>query len=132
MKRLFIFAMVVVALVMFTTNTALAKEKQPKVFKLGFISGLSGAMAQAAQTQRDCVALLVEQINKKGGLKMPWGKIPIELLIKDDELKLDVGVRRFRELVEAGCQGITGSIYNPMAPAGSSNNKLIFIFYKFK
>jgi branched-chain amino acid transport system substrate-binding protein len=129
MKRLFIFVMIFAALVMFTSNTALAKEKQPKVFKLGFISGLSGAMAKVAETQKDCVALLVEQINKKGGLNMPWGKVPVELLVKDDELKLDVGVRRFRELVEAGCHGITGSIYNPMAAALNEECKIKGIPY---
>lgn len=124
MKKLCTVLMIFVVFFMFSANLALAKEKQPKVFKLGFISGLSGAMAHAAQTQRDCVALLVEQINKKGGLNMPWGKIPVELLVKDDELKLDVGVRRFRELVEAGCQGITGSIYNPMAAALNEECKI--------
>jgi branched-chain amino acid transport system substrate-binding protein len=118
------FAMILAVVLVFTINTSFAKEKQPKVFKLGFISGLSGAMAQAAQSQKDCVELLVEQINEKGGLNMPWGKIPVELLVKDDELKLDVGVRRFRELVEAGCQGITGSIYNPMAGALNEECKI--------
>jgi len=124
MKRLFIFAMIFMAFVMFTTNTALAKEKQPKVFKLGFITGLSGALAHAAETQRKAVELLVEQVNAKGGLNMPWGKIKIELLVKDDEMKLDVGVRRFRELVEAGVHGVSGSIYNPMSAALNEECKI--------
>jgi len=46
------------------------------------------------------VELLVEQVNAKGGLNMPWGKMKVEMLTKDDEMKLDVGVRRFRELVK--------------------------------
>ena len=124
MKRLFIFVMIFMAFVMFTTNTALAKEKQPKVFKLGFITGLSGALAHAAETQRKAVELLVEQVNAKGGLNMPWGKIKIELLVKDDEMKLDVGVRRFRELVEAGVHGVSGSIYNPMSAALNEECKI--------
>ena len=124
MKRLFIFVMIFMAFVMFTTNTALAKEKQPKVFKLGFITGLSGALAHAAETQRKAVVLLVEQVNAKGGLNMPWGKIKIELLVKDDEMKLDVGVRRFRELVEAGVHGVSGSIYNPMSAALNEECKI--------
>jgi len=124
MKKLFIFVMIFMAFVMFTTNTALAKEKQPKVFKLGFITGLSGALAHAAETQRKAVELLVEQVNAKGGLNMPWGKIKIELLVKDDEMKLDVGVRRFRELVEAGVHGVSGSIYNPMSAALNEECKI--------
>ena len=124
MKRLCTIAMIIAVILMFCTNLALAKEKQPKVFKLGFITGLTGPMAHAAETQKKCVILLVEQVNKKGGLKMPWGKIPVELLIKDDEMKLDVGVRRFRELVEAGCHGVSGSIYNPMAAALNEECKI--------
>lgn len=124
MKKLCTFVMIFAILLMFSTDPALAEEKQPKVFKLGFITGLSGAMAHAAETQRKAVVLLVEQINKKGGLNMPWGKVPVELLVKDDELKLDVGVRRFRELVEAGVHGVTGSIFNPMAAALNEETKI--------
>ena len=124
MKRLCTIAMIIAVILIFCTNLALAKEKQPKVFKLGFITGLTGPMAHAAETQKKCVILLVEQINKKGGLNMPWGKIPVKLLIKDDEMKLDVGVRRFRELVEAGCHGVSGSIYNPMAAALNEECKI--------
>jgi len=101
----------------------------PKVFKLGFITSLSGPLAASAETQRKAVTLLVDQINKKGGLNMPWGKVKVELLTKDDEMKLDVGVRRFRELVEAGVHGVTGTIYNPMAGALNEECKLTGIPY---
>jgi len=124
MKKLCTFLMIFAVLFMFSANLAVAKEKQPKVYKLGFITGLSGPLAHAAETQRKCVKLLVQQINDKGGLDMPWGKVPVEMLVKDDEMKLDVGVRRFRELVEAGCHGITGSIYNPMSAALNEECKI--------
>ena len=117
MKRIITILAIFALIFAFGANSAWAGEKQPKVFKLGFMSGLSGAMAHTAQTQRDSVELLVEQINARGGLNMPWGKIPVELMVKDDELKLDVGVRRFREMVEAGALGVTGSVYNPLAGA---------------
>jgi ABC-type branched-subunit amino acid transport system substrate-binding protein len=113
-----------VVLLAFGFNVAMAKEAQPKVFKLGFISSLSGPLAHAAETQRKAVVLFVEQVNAAGGLKMPWGKIPVELLVKDDEMKLDVGVRRFRELVEAGCHAVTGTIYNPMSAALNEECKI--------
>ena len=110
-------SIVVLALCVLFANEALAADAQPKVFKLGFISSLSGPLAQSAETQKLAVELFVEQINAQGGLNMPWGKVKVEMLVKDDEMKLDVGVRRFRELVEAGCQAVTGSIYNPMSAA---------------
>ncbi len=124
MKRIITILAIFALIFAFGANSAWAGEKQPKVFKLGFMSGLSGAMAHTAQTQRDSVELLVEQINARGGLNMPWGKIPVELMVKDDELKLDVGVRRFREMVEAGALGVTGSVYNPMAGALNEETKI--------
>ena len=107
----------------------LLRSAQPKVFKLGFISSLSGPLAQSAETQKQAVELFVEQINAKGGLNMPWGKVNVEMLVKDDEMKLDVGVRRFRELVEAGCHAVTGSIYNPMSAALNEECKVTGTVY---
>ncbi len=124
MKRIITILAVFVLIFAFGANAALAAEKQPKVYKLSFITGLSGPLAAAAETQKKAVELLVEQYNAKGGLNMPWGKIPIELSVADDEMKLDVGVRRFREAVEAGANGVSGSIYNPMSAALNEECKI--------
>ncbi|MGW8303806.1 MAG: ABC transporter substrate-binding protein, partial [Desulfobacterales bacterium] len=117
MKRIITILAIFALIFAFGANMALAAEKKPKEYKLSFITGLSGPLAAAAQTQKLAIELLVEQYNAKGGLNMPWGKIPIKLSIADDEMKLDVGVRRFREAVEAGANGVSGSIYNPMSAA---------------
>ncbi len=106
-----------------------ATAKDPDVYKLGFLSSLSGSFAGVAETQRKAVLLAADEINKKGGLNMPWGKVKVEVLVKDDELKLDVGVRRFRELVGEGINGLTGSIYNPMAAAINEEVKITKIPY---
>jgi branched-chain amino acid transport system substrate-binding protein len=129
MKKACWFFLIFVAFCMVSTNTVFAAESHPKVYKLGFLSGLSGPLAQAAETQRKAVALLVEQVNAKGGLKMPWGKMTVEMITKDDEMKLDVGVRRFRELVEAGCLGVTGTIYNPLSGALNEECKITGTVY---
>ena len=121
-KGIVVFALLLAVLI-FNPAVSFAADN-PKVFKLGFITSLSGPLAASAETQRKAVTLLVDQINKKGGLNMPWGKVKVELLTKDDEMKLDVGVRRFRELVEAGVHGVTGTIYNPMAGALNEECKL--------
>ena len=78
---------------------------KPTEFKLGFMTSLSGAFAVLAETQRKGTELAVAEVNDRGGLKMPWGKVPVKLIVKDDEAKLDVGMRRYRELVEAGING---------------------------
>lgn len=124
MKRIIIILAIFALIFAFGANMALAAEKKPKEYKLSFITGLSGPLAQAAQTQKLAVELLVEQLNAKGGLDMPWGKIPVKLSVADDEMKLDVGVRRFREAVEAGADGVSGSIYNPMSAALNEETKI--------
>jgi branched-chain amino acid transport system substrate-binding protein len=98
--------------------------ENPKVFKLGFITSLSGTFAAVGETQKMGVLLAVEQINARGGLNMPWGKVKVEVLTKDDETKLDVGVRRFRELMAEGANGITGTTWNPMAAAFNEECKI--------
>ncbi len=100
------------------------KQAKPAEFKLGFMSSLSGAFAVMAETQRKGTELAVAEVNARGGLNMPWGKVPVKLLTKDDEAKLDVGVRRYRELVEAGINGFTGTCWNPMAAALNEESKL--------
>ena len=124
MKRIITILAIFALICAFGANMALAAEKKPKEYNLHFITGLSGPLAQAAQTQKLAVELLVEQYNAKGGLNMPWGKVPIKLSVADDEMKLDVGVRRFREAVEAGAHGVSGSIYNPMSAALNEETKI--------
>ena len=60
MKKLCVFLAIVGLVFVFGATMAIAKEKQPKVFKLGFISGLSGPLAHVTGTQKNAVALLVE------------------------------------------------------------------------
>jgi len=124
MKKIITLLAIFALVMMFGASMASAADSQPKVFKLGFITGLSGPLAHAADTQLKAVKLLVEQRNAAGGLNMPWGKVPIELMVKDDEMKLDVGVRRFRELVENGAHAVSGSIYNPMSAALNEECKI--------
>jgi len=108
----------------FLPLTGAGAADNPKEFKLGFMSSFSGTFAAMAETQRKGTELAVAEINARGGLKMPWGNVPVKLLIKDDECKLDVGVRRYRELVEAGINGFSGVCWNPMAAALNEESKL--------
>jgi branched-chain amino acid transport system substrate-binding protein len=124
MKRLLSGVLILCVAFFMAGGAASAAEPQPKVFKVGFITGISGPFAQVADTQVKAVTLLVEQINAAGGLAMPWGKIPVELIVKDDEVKIDVGVRRFRELVDAGVHGVSGGVYNPMSAAFNEECKI--------
>lgn len=99
-------------------------QAKPKEFKLGFITSLSGQFAAVGETQRKGTQLAVDEVNARGGLNMPWGKVKVSMLIKDDEAKLDVGVRRYRELVSAGINAVVGTTWNPMAGAINEETKI--------
>jgi branched-chain amino acid transport system substrate-binding protein len=126
MKKYFVGVMFLLIILGLSSVSSPAAEN-PKVFKLGFISSLSGTFAAVAETQKKGALLAVDEINAKGGLNMPWGKVPVEVIVKDDEAKLDVGVRRFRELISEGGNGVTGITWNPMAAAINEECKLTSI-----
>ena len=125
MKKILAIAILAALILSVLPRSSVAKD--PDKFKLGFMTSFSGVFAAVAETQKQGVLLKIDQINRQGGLNMPWGKVPIEVLIKDDEAKLDVGVRRFRELVGSGIHAIVGTTYNPMAAALNEECKLTSI-----
>jgi len=67
MKRMITILAIFAVIFAFGANMALAAEKQPKVYKLAFITGLSGPLAQAAETQRKAVELLSSNTTPKAG-----------------------------------------------------------------
>lgn len=97
------------------SGNALAAE--PTKIKVGILLPLTGTFAAVAETQRDGALLAVDVVNKRGGLNMPWGKVQVEGVVADDEAKLDVGVRRYRYMVEEGVKGVGGQTWAPLAYA---------------
>jgi ABC-type branched-subunit amino acid transport system substrate-binding protein len=87
----------------------------PDKIKVGILLPLTGTFAAVAETQKLGALLAVDVINKKGGLNMPWGKVQVEGTVADDEAKLDVGVRRYRYMVEEGVKGVGGQTWAPLA-----------------
>jgi len=100
------------------------EAEKPTEFKMGFMTSLSGTFAAVGETQKMGTLLAAEEINAKGGLNMPWGKVKITTSVKDDEAKLDVGVRRFRELTGEGINALTGTVWNPMSAAINEETKI--------
>lgn len=71
---------------------------------LGIIDTLSGANAPVGTDAVNAAKIAVEQINAKGGI---MGR-QVKLEVRDEELKPDVSVQRFRELNSAGVKLIMG------------------------
>ena len=82
----------------FLTPPALYAETPVKI-KIGLIFGLTGAASPIGPVQLDGAKLAIKDINAQGGVKIGGKKVPIEFVVKDDETKPDVAIRRFRELI---------------------------------
>ena len=115
MKKSLILLSILVFCIVFVSSNTLAAN--PSKIKVGILLPLTGTFAAVAQTQRDGALLAIDVINKKGGLKMPWGNVKVEGVVYDDEMKLDVGVRRFRYMVEEEVKGVGGQTWAPLAYA---------------
>lgn len=87
---------------------------------IGVIASLTGYLSDQAQNIVQGVELAVDEINRKGGL---LGR-NIKVLVRDDEMKPPVGVRRFEELVKT--QNIVmhnGVVFAPVSSAIQQANK---------
>jgi branched-chain amino acid transport system substrate-binding protein len=85
--------------------------------KVGILLPLTGTFAAVAETQRDGALLAIDEVNKRGGLNMPGGRVMVEGVVQDDEAKQDVGVRRYRYMVDEGVKGLGGQTWAPLAYA---------------
>jgi len=113
-KSLVLFLVLACCIAFSSSNTSGAN---PAKIKVGILLPLTGTFAAVAQTQREGALLAVDVVNKKAGLKMPWGNVMVEGVVYDDETKLDVGVRRYRYMLDEGVKGVGGQTWAPLAYA---------------
>ena len=82
-----------------------AQSKDP--VRIGFPLPLTGPFAAIAGDMKQGAELGVDELNAKGGI---LGR-KVELLVRDDQLKPQVGAQRTQELIEKeGCQFIVGGL----------------------
>ncbi|KPK90635.1 MAG: hypothetical protein AMJ94_08880 [Deltaproteobacteria bacterium SM23_61] len=85
--------------------------------KVGVMYSITGAGSAVGKIQIDGVKLAAKQVNEKGGLKMGKKKAKVELVIRDDETKPDVGVRRLREFFNDKIKLIVGGTFAHVSTA---------------
>ena len=70
--------------------------------KVGAMFSITGTGSAVGKIQVEAVKLAAKEINEKGGLTLGGKKAKVELVIRDDETKPDVAVRRLREYQNDG------------------------------
>lgn len=117
LKKVFVVIIFTVFGVAFASGSAFSAEAVTKI-KVGLMFGLTGAASPIGPVQLQGAKLAVKEINEKGGVNLGGKRIPLEFVVKDDETKPDIAIRRYRELVgEDKVQGVVGSTFAPIAAA---------------
>ena len=86
--------------------------------------GLTGPASPIGPVQMKGAEMAIKEINAAGGVKLGGKQIPVEAVVRDDETKGDVAVRRFKELRnEEKVVGLIGSTFAGIANA--LNNQVV-------
>jgi branched-chain amino acid transport system substrate-binding protein len=118
MARKMGFLAVVVILAVVVLAQGSAWSAGPDKLKVGLMFGLTGPASPIGPVQLNGANLAVKEINAAGGVEFSGKKIPVEVVVKDDETKPDVALRRFRELkFEDKVHAMVGSTFASIAAA---------------
>jgi ABC-type branched-subunit amino acid transport system substrate-binding protein len=117
-----------VALLALSAGDAGAAPK--KSIKLGLMFGLTGAASPIGPVQLDGAKLAIDEVNAAGGVKWGSEKLKIEYVVKDDETKPDIAIRRYRELLdEEKVDAIVGQTFAPISAALNKQVKISPVAY---
>jgi branched-chain amino acid transport system substrate-binding protein len=90
----------------------------PKKVTVGLMFGMTGAASPIGPVQLEGAKLAIKEVNAAGGVKLHGTKLPLEFVVKDDESKPDIAIRRFREmLTENKADFIVGQTFAPLSAA---------------
>ena len=86
--------------------------------KVGLMFGLTGPGSPIGPLQLDGAKLAIKEVNAAGGVKLGNRKLPVVFVVRDDENKPDVAIRRYREfLEEEKVNVIIGQTFAPLSGA---------------
>lgn len=126
---LWLILILVGALTFVCSNSTWAADAPAKI-KAGLMFGMTGAASPIGPVQLDGAKLAIKEINEAGGVKLGGKKVPIEFDVRDDETKVDVSIRRFRELVnDQKVHFVVGSTFASIAGALNEETKRLPVVY---
>ena len=97
--------------VLFLFASASVSWAAPAPIKIGAIYSITGAGSAVGKVQIDGIKLAIKQINDQGGLMIGGEKVKVEAVIRDDETKPDMAVRRYRDLIQENITFIAGGTF---------------------
>ena len=98
--------------------------------KVGLMFGLTGPGSPIGPLQLDGAKLAIKEVNAAGGVKLGNRKVPVVFVVRDDENKPDVAIRRYRELLEEEKVNIiVGQTFAPLSGALNKEVKKSPVLY---
>jgi len=85
--------------------------------KVGVMYSTTGTGSAVGKIQVEGAKLAIKQVNEKGGLTLGGKKVQVEAVIRDDETKPDVAVRRLREYLNDGIHVIVAGTFAHVSAA---------------
>jgi branched-chain amino acid transport system substrate-binding protein len=102
----------------------------PKKVTVGLMFGLTGAASPIGPVQLEGAKLAIKEVNAAGGVKLGGKQVPLDFVVKDDESKPDIAIRRFREmLTEDKADFIVGQTFAPLSAAINKEVKKTAVAY---
>jgi len=89
----------------------------PDTIKIGVMYSITGTGSAVGKIQIDGAKLAVKQANEKGGVMLGGKRVKVEAVIRDDETKPDVAIRRFRELLNENINVLVGGTFAHVSQA---------------
>jgi len=96
----------------------------PEEIKIGLMFGLTGPASPIGPVQMKGAQMAIQEINDAGGVNYKGKQLKVVAVVKDDETKGDVAVRRFKELRnEDKVHGLVGSTFAGISKALNTQMK---------
>ncbi len=92
-------ALILVCFLCFATMPAIAASD---TVKIGAMFSQTGTGSAVGKIQVEAIKLAVKEVNDRGGVTLGGKKMKVEAVLRDDETKPDVAVRRLREYQNDG------------------------------
>jgi branched-chain amino acid transport system substrate-binding protein len=110
----------------FAPAPARAASAPPAPIRLALIEGLSGPFANAGEAVHRNLAWAVERINARGGVRMPGGARPLELVRLDSKGNTEEALLRLRSATDQGiafvAQGNSSAVASALVEAIERHN----------